>query len=252
MFSADEHFAGPDPSQGIELCAVVEAMFSYENIEAILGDADFGDRLERIAFNALPGTLTDDMWAHQYDQQPNQVKCTRTDRQWSTNGPESNLFGLEPNFGCCHRQHASGLAEVGGEPLDGSPRRRIGVRGLCSQRSSYRGRQRNKHQVGGGVGLPFDGHVRLTVEPQSTVRFPLRLRIPAWANGTTIQANGKNVVGRIEAGTFYTLDRDWHSGDHIDIDFPMRLRVTHWYHNSVAVERGPLVYALAPRRSGPS
>ena len=32
-----------------------------------------GDRLEKIAYNALPGTLTDDMWGHQYDQQANQV-----------------------------------------------------------------------------------------------------------------------------------------------------------------------------------
>jgi uncharacterized protein len=246
MFSADEHFAGPDPSQGIELCAVVEAMFSYENIEAILGDADFGDRLERIAFNALPGTLTDDMWAHQYDQQPNQIKCTRTDRQWSTNGPESNLFGLEPNFGCCTANMHQGWPKLVETLWMATPDG--GLATVVYAPNEVR------TVVGKGIAVklveesdyPFEGHVRLTVEPQSTVRFPLRLRVPAWANGTTIQANGKNVVGRIEAGTFYTLDRDWHSGDHIDIDFPMQLRVTHWYHNSVVIERGPLVYALAP------
>ena len=22
-------------------------------------------------------------------------------RRWSTNGPDSNIFGLEPNYGCC-------------------------------------------------------------------------------------------------------------------------------------------------------
>ena len=37
MFSGDEHFAGTDPSQGIELCAVVEAMFSFEQAFADLG-----------------------------------------------------------------------------------------------------------------------------------------------------------------------------------------------------------------------
>ena len=61
----------------------------------------FGDRLEKIAFNALPGTITEDFWAHQYDQQPNQVMCSLSKRNWSTNGPDSNIFGLEPNFGCC-------------------------------------------------------------------------------------------------------------------------------------------------------
>jgi hypothetical protein len=101
IFSADEHYAGHNPSQGTELCAVVEAMFSLETEMAILGDAVFGDRLEKIAFNPLPGTFTKDMWAHQYDQQPNQVMCTLANRNWATNGPDSNLFGLEPNFGCC-------------------------------------------------------------------------------------------------------------------------------------------------------
>ncbi len=101
MFSADEHFAGQDPSQGTELCTVVEAMFSLETDLAITGDAAFGDRLEKIAYNALPATITEDFWAHQYDQQPNQVMCSLSKRNWSSNGPESNIFGLEPNFGCC-------------------------------------------------------------------------------------------------------------------------------------------------------
>ena len=101
MFSADEHFAGQDPSQGTELCTVVEAMFSLETDLAISGDPAFADRLEKIAYNALPATITEDFWAHQYDQQPNQVMCSLSKRNWSSNGPESNLFGLEPNFGCC-------------------------------------------------------------------------------------------------------------------------------------------------------
>jgi hypothetical protein len=99
MFSADEHFAGQDPSQGTELCAVVEAMFSLETNLAITGDASFGDRLEKIAYNALPATITEDFWAHQYDQQPNQVMCSLSKRNWSTNGPESNIFGLQRRVG---------------------------------------------------------------------------------------------------------------------------------------------------------
>ena len=69
---------------------------------SVFGEPAFGDRLERVAFNALPATFTPDMWAHQYDQQVNQVQCTiNPDHMWTTNGPESNLYGLEPNYGCC-------------------------------------------------------------------------------------------------------------------------------------------------------
>ena len=38
MFSCDEHLAGRDPSQGSELCTVVEYMFSLEQSLAITGD----------------------------------------------------------------------------------------------------------------------------------------------------------------------------------------------------------------------
>ena len=49
---------GAIPRRERNLCAVVEAMFSLETDMAILGDAAFGDRLEKIAYNALPATLT--------------------------------------------------------------------------------------------------------------------------------------------------------------------------------------------------
>ena len=42
VHSADEHYAGLNPSQGTEICAVAEAMFSFEHLIAILGDPHFG------------------------------------------------------------------------------------------------------------------------------------------------------------------------------------------------------------------
>ena len=105
MFSGDESLAGLSPSQGTELCAVVEAMYSLQLCFAGYGLPTLPDRFERIAYNALPATFTNDMWGHQYDQQVNQVLCTdsktKDETIFTTNGPRSNLFGLEPNFGCC-------------------------------------------------------------------------------------------------------------------------------------------------------
>jgi DUF1680 family protein len=59
-FSADEDLHGNLPTQGTELCAVVETMFSMEQDIAITGDTRYMDALERIAFNALPAQTTDD------------------------------------------------------------------------------------------------------------------------------------------------------------------------------------------------
>merc|ERR1711957_762523 len=48
MFNGDELLPEPGyerhPSRGIELCGVVEAMFSYNTMFAILGDPSFADR----------------------------------------------------------------------------------------------------------------------------------------------------------------------------------------------------------------
>ena len=102
MFTGDECLAGKRPTQGTELCAVVEYAYSLEVLLSILGDPAFGDRLEKIVFNALPATFSPDMWAHQYDQQVNQAECSiLPNRTWNTNGADANIFGLEPNYGCC-------------------------------------------------------------------------------------------------------------------------------------------------------
>ena len=102
-FTGDEVLSGLDPTKGTELCAVVEQMYSYEEIFAHTGDNKWAERLEVLAFNALPATISEDMWTHQYVQQVNQIACEKTMimAPWSTNGPYAHTFGLEPNYGCC-------------------------------------------------------------------------------------------------------------------------------------------------------
>jgi uncharacterized protein len=243
IFSADEHYAGLDPSQGTELCAVVEAMFSLETDISILGNPALGDRLEKIAYNALPGTLTDDAWAHQYDQQPNQVMVSLANRRWSTNAADSNIFGLEPNFGCCtanmhqgwpkfaaHLWMATGdggLAAVAYGPSDVSTQVADGVPVSIRETTDY----------------PFRENVSLGVKMDRPAKFPLVLRIPGWATGASVAVNGAALEG-VKPGEFFRLEREWHSGDLVELHFPMRVVNSTWYHNSIAVERGPLVYAL--------
>lgn len=61
LFTGDECLSGLSPIQGTELCAVVEQMYSYELLYACTGDAKWAERLELLAFNALPATISDDM-----------------------------------------------------------------------------------------------------------------------------------------------------------------------------------------------
>lgn len=241
MFSCDEHFAGQNPSQGSELCTVVETMFSLEQSLAILGDASLGDRLERIAFNALPGTFTDDMWAHQYNQEPNQVECSLHHKPWTTDGPESNLYGLEPNFGCCtanfHQGWPKFTASLWMASHDGGLV--AAAYSPCEVRTTLRG---TAVHILEETDYPFRGTVRLTVNPATPMNFPLRLRIPEWASGATIHINGKAQPSP-SAASFARIERTWQPGDVVELAFPLQPRVIPGYMDSISIERGPLVFS---------
>ncbi len=241
MFSCDEHFAGRNPSQGSELCTVVETMFSLEQSLAILGDAALGDRLEKITFNALPGTFTDDMWAHQYNQEPNQVEVSLHRKPWTTDGPESNLYGLEPNFGCCTANFHQGWPKFAASLWMASHDGGLVAAAYspCEVETVVGGTAVRVSEV---TEYPFRGLVRITVMPAAAVRFPLRLRIPAWANGARVRVNGKAAEARVDAG-WAKLDRTWNAGDTVELEMPMMPRLEKGFRESVSVTRGPLVFS---------
>lgn len=244
MFSADEHLAGLNPSQGTELCAVVEAMFSLELSLAVLGEASLGDRLERMAFNALPGTFTDDMWAHQYDQEANQVECSLHRAPWATNGPDSNLFGLEPNFGCCTANFHQGWPKFAANLVMYSADDGLVAAAYapCDVHTTVRGVPVRLIEE---TDYPFKGTVAFSLRPAEPIAFPLLLRIPQWADDARILVNGKPISGPAPlAGTFARVERTWKSGDSVEIDFPLKQRISRWHNDSVTVERGALVFAL--------
>ncbi len=242
IFTGDEHYAGKDPTQGTELCAVVEYMFSLENLLQILGDPAWGDRLEKITYNALPGTFSADMWAHQYDQQANQVLCTVDKRNWTNNGDASNTFGLEPNYGCCTANMHQGWPKFVANLWMATPDDGLAcvAYGPCEVKAKVRG----EHEVNVEVDTdyPFDENINMTVRMSDEAEFSLVLRIPAWAEGASVKVNGE--VQNVTPGTFASISRMWKDGDNIELCFPMSVQVERRFNDSVTVKRGPLVYSL--------
>jgi hypothetical protein len=90
---------------------------------------------------------------------------------------------------------------------------------------------------------PFRDRISLTVSPEKAARFTLALRIPQWAAGARITVNAQP-ESAVQPGSFHRIEREWRAGDTVELTFPMQLRVSRWYQNSVAIERGPLVYSL--------
>lgn len=243
MFSCDEHLAGLDPSHGSELCTVVESMYSLEQALAITGYAALGDRLEKLAFNALPGTMTDDMWAHQYNQEPNQVECSLHRKPWTTDGPESNLYGLEPNFGCCTANFNQGWPKFASSLVMSSEDGGLAVAAYspCEAHADVHGTRVRLTQQ---TEYPFRGTVQLNIQPERSLRFPLHLRIPGWAQATKIKVNGA-LQPAPGAGTFAIVERTWKPGDTVEVEFAMTPRIVSGFHGSVSIERGPLVFSYA-------
>ena len=183
-FTGDEVLSGLDPTRGTELCAVVEQMYSYEELFAHTGDEKWAERLELLGFNALPATLSEDMWTHQYVQMVNQIACRRTMLMapFSTNGPEAHLFGLQPNYGCCTANFSQGWPKFA---LSAFARDGDTVVNAVMLPSVLRD---------GGVTIeletdyPFANRMRWRIEADREFRFAVR--VPSFAEHLTI--NGKS------------------------------------------------------------
>jgi uncharacterized protein len=96
---------------------------------------------------------------------------------------------------------------------------------------------------------PWDGEVKLTVNPAQATDFTLYVRIPGWAEGARVAVNGKAVDGAT-AGQYLPLKRNWKPGDVVALVFPMDSEVivsnprVSENTGRVAVRRGPVIYCL--------
>jgi hypothetical protein len=105
-------------------------------------------------------------------------------------------------------------------------------------------------------GYPLDGSVRMRFTGSRPLAFALRLRIPAWSqDGTKLRVNGRPLPVEVRQG-FASLDRTWKSGETVELDLPMSLRLEPLpddggppHPEAVALLRGPLVL-FAIRESG--
>ncbi|MBZ5618341.1 MAG: glycoside hydrolase family 127 protein [Acidobacteriia bacterium] len=112
---------------------------------------------------------------------------------------------------------------------------------------------------------PWDGAVRIGVDPDTARTFPVFVRIPGWTgnqvmagdlyrfldssrNPVILKVNGRTVNPAMANG-YARIDRRWSVGDTIELNLPMPVRRVEADprvkedEGRVALERGPLVYA---------
>jgi hypothetical protein len=239
--SGDEHLAGKNPSHGTELCAVVEYMYSLENLYMIFGENSLADRLELLAFNALPGATTPDMWAHQYDQQSNQVLVSVAKRDWSTNRDDANIYGLMPDFACCLANMHQGWPKFVEHMWMATNDNGLLLAAYGPSVVTAKAGRGQEITITEDTEYPFRGNVVLTINTEKPVRFPLYLRIPGWGKATV--RTGEETV-TAEGGSTLELERKWENNDQVIITLPMEIRFETRYNNSMAILRGPLYFSL--------
>lgn len=111
---------------------------------------------------------------------------------------------------------------------------------------------------------PWDGEIKVEVNPEIESDFNIKLRIPGWSRNhpvpgnlytyfeksnkkVTGQLNGEDIEVKIEDG-YLTINKQWKKGDEIILNLPMEIRLVESHEkvednkNRLAIERGPIVY----------
>lgn len=237
-FTGDECLSGNSPIQGTELCGVVEAMYSYEIMFAVTGEWYWLDRLEMLAFNALPAAISEDMWTHQYDQLVNQIACVKfTDKKiFRTNSEDAHLFGLEPNYGCCTANFNQGWPKLA---LSTYLRSETGIISAVFVPASL-------HTEIQGVPViikleteyPFKGKLNYFIETTSPVDFAFEIRIPKWAKRVTV--NGKEVP----CESSIKIEKTWEGKESLDVEMEFDTHFNERNNELFTLQRGPLIFSL--------
>ena len=240
--SHGEDFGGPyelpNDDSYCEICASIALANWNQRMNLIHEDAKYADVVERTLYNAiLVGTnLTGDKFYYS------------TYLEAKNGDPRADWFPCA----CCPPNLMRTIAKLSEYMYT--------VHGDDLFVNMYIGSDGDVNVDGTSVGLtqeteyPWDGAVKLTVNPAEDKEFTMNIRIPGWVQEQEnkevgISVNGEAVTAEAENG-YVAITRTWKAGDVVRIDMPMEIRMTEADPNvttnagRIALERGPIVYSI--------
>lgn len=262
--TADGEAFGPDyvlPNDGyLETCAAIGAGFFSRNLNLLTGDARYADELETALYNGALGgvALSGDEYSY-----VNPLQFDVGHSRWSWHGCP-----------CCPPMFTKIMGAMPGYVYAIDPS------GLYV--NLYVG-SRAKASVGGAdvvvrqtTAYPWEGSVRLSLDPAHPAAFELRLRVPCWcqrsisatdlyqpeglpvAGAFHVRVNGSSVEDLGIRNGYARIRRTWRSGDVVEVSMDMPVRRVRANASvdaafgKVALMRGPIVYAVEMPAGGPS
>jgi DUF1680 family protein len=217
-----------------ETCATAYQLRVYDSLLRLRGDARMGDLIERTIYNALFAAQSPDGRRLRYFAP---VEGQRV--YWQT------------DTYCCpcnYRRIVSELPAMVFYLAKGG----VAVNLYTPAKAKMSVASHVPLTIRQETDYPNMGRIQLSLDPARPVKFPLQLRIPAWARGASVTVNGKPAAGAAKPGAFFSLNREWKPGDRVLLDLPMPWRLVKGRQRQagrVAVMRGPQLFCLNPAQN---
>lgn len=225
-----------------ETCAnIANVMWSWRMF-LITGDAKYLDVLETALYNSVLSGVSLEGTEYFYvnplrvtDPLPTQLRYPRTRQPFFT------------SF-CCPPNLLRTIAEVGGYAYS-KTKDALWVNLYGSSKLSTELLD-TPLELTQHTAYPWDGAIHFQFRRCPAQEFAVKLRIPQWADSSTVQVNGQEISHPVSENGFLELRRTWRLGDIIDLHFPMAVRLMRAHPlvedatHQVAVQRGPVVYCL--------
>jgi uncharacterized protein len=247
-FSTD--FDLPNEQAYCETCASVGMVFWNQRMNTLTGDSKFIDVLERSLYNAARDglSLSGDRFFY---GNPLASNGRHARREW---------FGTA----CCPANIARLVASLG-DYIYGANEKGIWIN-LFVGSSTQLPMGKNLIPISMETNYPWQGNVKITLQPKSKVKMALHVRIPGWAQGqavpgdlyvfedlkvpaVSIRINGKPTAFQMEKG-YALIEREWKKGDVLEMELPMEIKrvkarsEVKQDEDRVALQRGPIVYCV--------
>ena len=232
--SFGEDYELPNVTAYAETCAAIANVMWNWRMFLASGDAKFADVLELALYNgALSGISLDGKEYFYVNPLADRGRHRR-----------------EPWFkcACCPPNIARLLASVSGYVYSLSPG---GVWvNLYVQSTAHLNVSGTRVTVVQQTDYPWNGEVKIILQPEKKTVFSVFLRIPGWCRNAEAKINGQPVKEPVQSGRYVELRRVWGSGDHLDLSLSMPVErvVCHPFvtenTDRVALKRGPLVYCI--------
>ncbi|KAF7306291.1 hypothetical protein MIND_00420100 [Mycena indigotica] len=248
IYAADEYLAGLEATRGTELCLVVETMFSGSYLYQVIGDPKFSDRVERIAYNALPATLTGDMWNSNlvgFGKSENTKLMSVHQRICYNSGygiPCACLSGTLLDVGHSRSRHILFLVKMLANNVQ------VMLSPPMSQRTNFQLFIEPYLDAICSIRLyPFSDTLTTTITAKSA--FTYQVRIPGWVVNGTIAINGAPAKPLAPVNGLQAVAANSGTTTFV-LNLPAVITTEARPHGAIAVHRGPLNYAFdIPRKT---